>query len=78
MRRGTQPSVRSHLAGLTIPRWYLQGGLSDPEPELERDLTAMGAHWAVVPETGHPMGLQNPLGLAESVARAVGASWSSP
>lgn len=76
MKRGTQPSVRSLLAELTVPRWYLQGEMSDPEPELERDLTAMGVGWTVVPETAHAMGLQNPFGFAQGVAEAVAASWS--
>ena len=64
----TNPSVRSLLGKLEIPRWYLQGEESDPEPDLERDLAAMGVGWKVVPATGHPMGLQNPEGLAQAVA----------
>ena len=71
----TQPSVRSLLAELTLPRWYLQGELSGPEPDLERDLTAMGVEWKVIPKTGHAMGLQNPWGLAQAVAEAMAASW---
>jgi pimeloyl-ACP methyl ester carboxylesterase len=75
LERGTDPSVRSLLGDLRMPRWYLMGGLSDPEPELERDLGAMGVGWKVVPETGHAMGLQNPAGLGTAVAEAVVASW---
>jgi pimeloyl-ACP methyl ester carboxylesterase len=71
------PSVRSLLAELTIPRCYLIGELSDPEPDLERDLAAMGVGWKVVPKTGHPMGLQSPEGLAQTVAEVVAASWPS-
>jgi pimeloyl-ACP methyl ester carboxylesterase len=74
MERGTEPSVRSLLAGLTVTRWYLQGELSDPEPELERELAAMGVGWKVVPKTAHVMGLQNPEGLAQAVAEALAAS----
>jgi pimeloyl-ACP methyl ester carboxylesterase len=69
------PSLRSHLAGLTMPRWYLLGELSDPEPDLERDLAAMGVGWKVVPKTGHPMGLQNPEDLAQIIAEVIPASW---
>ena len=65
---GTKPSVRSLLRELQIPRWYLQGEESDPEPDLQHDLAAMGVGWKVVPLTGHPMGLQNPDGFAQAVA----------
>jgi pimeloyl-ACP methyl ester carboxylesterase len=53
------------------------GELSDPEPELERELAAMGVAWKVVPNTGHMMGVQNPEGLAETIAEAMAASWPS-
>ncbi len=75
MERETEPSLRSLLAGLEIPRWYLNGELSGPEPELELELASMGVGWRVVPQTGHPMGLQNPSGLAETVAEIVATSW---
>jgi pimeloyl-ACP methyl ester carboxylesterase len=58
-----------------MPRWYLLGGASDPEPELQRDLAAIGVGWKVVPDTGHAMGLQNPEGLAQAVAEVLPASW---
>jgi pimeloyl-ACP methyl ester carboxylesterase len=38
MRDGTDPSVRSLLRDLQMPRWYLLGELSDPEPVMRRDL----------------------------------------
>lgn len=75
LERGTDPSVRSLLRVLEMPRWYLQGELSDPEPDLQRDLAAMGVGWKVVPRTAHAMGLQNPEGLAQAVAEAATASW---
>lgn len=75
LQRGTDPSVRSLLGTLRMPRWYLQGELSDPDPGLERDLAAMGVGWKMVPETGHAMGIQNPEGLAQAVAEAVNQSW---
>jgi pimeloyl-ACP methyl ester carboxylesterase len=63
------------LRDLHMPRWYLQGELSDPEPGLEEDLAAMGVGWKVVPKTAHVMGLQNPEGLAQTVAEVLAASW---
>lgn len=75
MERGTDPSVRTLLGALTMPRWYLVGALSDPEPDLERDLAGMGVGWKVVPDTGHAMGLENPEGLAQTVAEVLAASW---
>jgi hypothetical protein len=58
-----------------MPRWYLNGELSSREPDLERELASVGVGWKVVPQTGHPMGLQNPAGLAETVADIVAACW---
>jgi pimeloyl-ACP methyl ester carboxylesterase len=75
LERGTDPPVRSILRTLQMQRWYLQGQLSDPEPDLQRDLEAMGVIWRVVPNTGHAMGLENPEGFAQTVAQALGASW---
>jgi pimeloyl-ACP methyl ester carboxylesterase len=75
LARGTVPPVRSLLRTLRIPRWYLQGELSDPEPDLQHDLAAMGVGWKVVPKTAHAMGLQNPEGLAQAVAEVATASW---
>ena len=68
MRDGTDPATRLLLAGLRMPRWHLQGELSDPEPEFEREMAEMGVGWRVVPKTGHAMGLVNPEGLADAVA----------
>ncbi len=75
MNAATSPSIRSLLRTLEMPRWYLQGQNSDPEPNLQRDLAAMGVGWKVVPKTGHPMGLQNPEGLAQTIADVLSESW---
>jgi pimeloyl-ACP methyl ester carboxylesterase len=75
LQRGTDPSVRSLLGELQIPRWYLQGELSDTDPELQPELAAMGVSWKFVPKTGHAMGIENPEGLAQAVSEAVTASW---
>jgi pimeloyl-ACP methyl ester carboxylesterase len=76
LERGTSPSVRSILGKLEMPRWYLHGELSDPDPGLKSDLAAMGVSWKTVPATGHQMGIQNPAGLAAAVAEVLPASWS--
>ena len=74
MSTPASPSIRSLLAGLTIPRWYLNGEFTDPEG-LEADLAGLGVGWKVVPGTGHPMGLQNPSALAAAVAEVVAEVW---
>jgi pimeloyl-ACP methyl ester carboxylesterase len=74
LERGTDPPIRSLLRTLQMPRWYLQGELSDPEPDVQRDLEAMGVEWRVVPKTGHMMGLQNPEGFAQTVVKVLAAS----
>lgn len=74
MINGTNPSIRSLISGLEIPRWYLNGELTDPE-DLQADLAAIGVGWKVVPATGHPMGLQNPAGFAQTIAEVVAGSW---
>jgi pimeloyl-ACP methyl ester carboxylesterase len=76
MSVGRNPSVRQQLARLEIPRWYLNGELSDADG-LEADLATIGVAWRVVPGTGHPMGLQNPSGFAQTVADVVADSWST-
>jgi pimeloyl-ACP methyl ester carboxylesterase len=75
MEHETTPPLRSALGRLEMPRWYLNGELSGPEPELERELASIGVGCKVVPQTGHPMGLQNPAGLAQTVADIMAASW---
>jgi pimeloyl-ACP methyl ester carboxylesterase len=51
MEAEINPTVRSVLGGLDIPRWYLVGGLSDPEPGIEEEMGRVGVGWKVVPET---------------------------
>ena len=54
MNRRFEPSIRSLLGGLAMPRWYLQAEPSGPEPELERDLATLGVRWKVVPAENRP------------------------
>ena len=39
-------------------------------------MTDYGVGVKIVPLTGHPMGLQNPEGLAQAIAEAIPASWA--
>lgn len=71
MRDGHEPSARSLLAGLETDLWYLVGELSEPEPEFEAGMRALGVSYLRVPDTGHAMGLQNPRGLARAVAATI-------
>jgi pimeloyl-ACP methyl ester carboxylesterase len=65
---GTYPSILSLLGSLPIPRWYLEGEFTEPEPEFEREIAAAGVGWKAIANAGHPMGLQNPQGVAQAVA----------
>jgi pimeloyl-ACP methyl ester carboxylesterase len=76
MVRGTDPPVRALLAGLAMPRWYVIGAWSDPEG-YEAELAGIGVGWRVVPDAGHPMGLQNPAGLASVIAEILPADWAA-
>jgi pimeloyl-ACP methyl ester carboxylesterase len=69
-------SVRPHLSRLKMPKWYLNGALSGDDEGLEADLAGLDIGWKVVPATGHPMGLQNPAGFAQTIAEVLAISWS--
>lgn len=66
---GTDPSTRLLLKDLEIHRTFVAGEWS--EEEEDPDLIASGVHWDIVPEAGHPMGLQNPAGFAEVISRSL-------
>jgi pimeloyl-ACP methyl ester carboxylesterase len=68
--RGTQPMMRERLYAFRIPRAYLVGERSLPDPEMER-LASQGIHVLVVPKSGHDMVVDNPEGLAERTAEAL-------
>ena len=63
---GTEPATRTILKELDIPRTFVVGEWSEEDEDL--DLTDAGVRWDVVPNAGHPMGLQNPSGFAEVVS----------
>jgi pimeloyl-ACP methyl ester carboxylesterase len=75
LARGTDPTVRTLVKGLRMPRFYLYsefGVLSEAELEAKKDLESAGVGYLMVPETGHQMGLQNPKGFAQRIAEAIG------
>lgn len=74
MSVGTNPPIRQQLGRLEMPRWYLNGEFSDADG-LEADLASIGVGWRIVPATGHPMGLQNPAGFAQTIADVMAMSW---
>ena len=79
LSRDTDPPTRAVLAGLPMPRYYLNGELSTASAlQPQEDLIAAGVEWRTVPATGHPMALQNPLGLAEILADIVARSERAP
>jgi pimeloyl-ACP methyl ester carboxylesterase len=74
MERETEPPLRPTVKTLQIPRWYLDGAKSDASTPRD-DLEAAGVAFAVVPDTGHAMGLENPHGLAQTIADLLAQSW---
>lgn len=72
--RETDPPLRSLLNDLRMPRWYLDGSESEPWGPRD-DLEAAGVRFRVVPDTGHMMALQNPRGLAATIAEILAESW---
>jgi len=72
--RETDPPLRSLVKDLQIPRWYLDGSESEPWGPRD-DLEAAGVEFRVVPDTGHMMALQNPRGLAQTIAEILADSW---
>ena len=72
--RDTDPPLRSLVKDLQMPRWYLDGSESEPWGPRD-DLEASGVEFRVVPDTGHMMALQNPSGLARTIAEILAESW---
>ena len=72
--RDTDPPLRSLVTDLQMPRWYLDGSESEPWGPRD-DLEASGVEFRVVPDTGHMMALQNPSGLARTIAEILAESW---
>ncbi len=70
--RPQQPSLLERFVALTIPRAYIVGQHSLPDPEVDR-LQAAGVPIIVVPRAGHGMMHDNPAGFARALAQALGS-----
>ncbi|RQO77477.1 alpha/beta hydrolase [Aquitalea sp. FJL05] len=64
---GAEPSWRSQLLALTMPRSVVFGSLSLPQPDREQ-LPAKGVAVHVLADAGHAMSEDNPAGLATLLA----------
>ncbi len=62
------PTYREALAGLPLPKSYLFGERTLPDPDADR-LRAAGVDVRIVPRAGHDMMTDNPRGFAEVVAQ---------
>jgi pimeloyl-ACP methyl ester carboxylesterase len=67
------PTYREIFYGLTIPRTYIFGEKTLPDPDAET-LAEQGVDVRVVPSAGHAMMLDNPDGFALAVASAIDAA----
>ncbi len=69
----TRPTMRERFLALPIPRTYILGEKSLPDPDKDR-LEAQGIQVLVVPNAGHGMMLDNPEGFAQTLQVALTAS----
>lgn len=73
--KGTQPVMWDKLIRLPIPRTYLFGSRSLEEYEGDREmytrLEAHGIRVDVVPDAGHGMMIDNPIGFADALYKAM-------
>ncbi|MCD2462338.1 alpha/beta hydrolase [Streptomyces sp. MBT42] len=67
---GSTPAPGDLLAGLAIPRTYLVGELSLPDPDAEK-AAGFGLPVVGIPGAGHNLMLDNPDGFARALARAL-------
>ena len=74
LKRGQQPSGRSVLYGLNVPRAYLIGENSLPDPD-QSELPPRGIDVLIVPAVGHSMAWEDPAGVATAMAAAI-EPWS--
>jgi pimeloyl-ACP methyl ester carboxylesterase len=70
---GTRPTMREHFLSLSIPRVFIAGEKSLPNPQWET-LPNAGIPVLVVPNAGHVMMIDNPNGFAETIATALAPS----
>ncbi|HPH96136.1 MAG TPA: alpha/beta hydrolase [Anaerolineaceae bacterium] len=67
---GGTPDWRDTLYALTVPRTFIFGEQSLPDPEQER-LAGQGIQIEIVPAAGHSMAWENPEGLAAAIRRGI-------
>ncbi len=67
------PTVREHLARLTMRRSLLVGSRTEDYND-EADLLAAGVRQLEVPDAGHGMNWENPSGFARAIADALGGA----
>jgi pimeloyl-ACP methyl ester carboxylesterase len=70
--KGTQPTMRERLLQMDIPRTYIFGEKSLPDPDWEK-LASQGIQVLVVTNAGHGMAWDNPRGVAEALYTAMTA-----
>jgi pimeloyl-ACP methyl ester carboxylesterase len=70
--RGTQPTMRERLLQIDIPRAYIFGEQSLPDPDWDK-LASQGIQVLVVANAGHGMAWDNPRGVAEALHVALTA-----
>lgn len=68
--KGVEPSWRELFYKLESPKTYLFGSDTLPDPDFD-ELARQGIRVDVVPEAGHSMAWENPLGLAQAILNAL-------
>jgi pimeloyl-ACP methyl ester carboxylesterase len=70
LAQGTTPTMRERLIQMRIPRIYIYGERSLPVLELA-DLPRDGIQLLSIPDAGHGMAFENPIGVADALAAAI-------
>ncbi len=70
LAKGEDPSWRDTLYSLKLPKTFIFGENSLPDPDLEI-LPEHGVRIDIVKHAGHSMAWENPKGLAEAIGRAI-------
>jgi pimeloyl-ACP methyl ester carboxylesterase len=70
--KATRPTVRERLLQMSIPRAYIFGEKSLPDPDWD-SLASQGVQVLVIPNAGHAMMWDNPRGTAEALNKALTA-----
>ena len=70
LKAGTTPTMRERFVTLQVPRTYLFGEKSLPNPD-EQSLPRHGLTVDIIPAASHNMMHDNPTGFVNAVARAI-------